>query len=367
MASISKYSTNKGTKWRVSYRDELGKSKTKAGFRTKAQAQAWIHQWETDKIRGEAVDDRGATVDYFVKRWKDLKTPTWSKSWGRSMGVHIDKNVLPYWEGKKVANVRRADVQEWVNSMAATYAPKTIKHMRACLKGSLDLAVEEAYIKKNPCEGITLPRPVPEEKIFLTLGQVKTLSEKSKYPLIVLLLGTVGLRWNEVAGLRVRNVDLENRRIHIRQGATTVDTEVVETPLKTANARRDVVFGRFMVEPLRKLVEERREAGGDDAFLFIKQGTTENVPLKLPSNKGWFDYASRRAHDEDPAIPADLTPHDLRHVAAGLLVGSGATVLGVQRQLGHASAAMTLDIYAGLWDTSLDDLSDSMSEQWDAL
>lgn len=297
MASISKYSTNKGTKWRVSYRNEQGQSKTKAGFRTKAQAQAWIHQWETDKLRGEAVDDRGATVDYFIKRWKDLKTPTWSKSWGRSMGVHIDKNVLPYWEGKKVASVRRADVQEWVNSLTSSYAPKTIKHMRAILKGSLDLAVEEAYIKKNPCEGITLPRTVPEEKIFLTLGQVKTLSEQAKYPLIVLLLGTVGLRWNEVAGLRVRNVDLEKRRLYIRQGATTVDTEVVETPLKTSNSRRDVVFGQFMVEPFRELVEKRRKEDGEDAFLFIKQGTTENVPLKLPSNKGWFDYASKRAHE----------------------------------------------------------------------
>lgn len=367
MASISKYSTVKGTKWRVSYRDERGHSRTKGGFRTKTQAQAWVHQWETDRIRGEAVDDRGKSVEYFLKRWKDLKTPTWSESWARSMGVHIDKGCIPYWEDQKVANVRKSDVQEWINTLTPSYAPKTIKHMLSCLRGSLDLAVEEAFIKKNPCQGVTLPRSMPKEKIFLTLGQVKTLSDQSKYPLIVLLLGTVGLRWNEVAGMRVRNVDLEKRRLYIRQGATTVDTAVVETPLKTANARRDVVYPPFIQESLERLVTERREADGEDAYLFIKQGTTVNAPLKLPSNKGWFDYAAQRAHAIDPSIPADLTPHDLRHVAAGILVGSGATVLGVQRQLGHASAAMTLDIYAGLWDTSLDDLADSMSEQWEAL
>ena len=51
----------------------------------------------------------------------------------------------------------------------------------------------------------------------------------------------------------------------------------------------------------------------------------------------------------------DVTPHDLRHTAASLAVASGATVKAVQRMLGHASAAMTLDVYSGLFD---DDLSD---------
>lgn len=54
------------------------------------------------------------------------------------------------------------------------------------------------------------------------------------------------------------------------------------------------------------------------------------------------------------------TLHDLRHTAASLLIGSGATVKDVQGMLGHASAAMTLDVYAGLFPDSLDDLADRM-------
>src|SRR5215213_9119323 len=45
-----------------------------------------------------------------------------------------------------------------------------------------------------------------------------------------------------------------------------------------------------------------------------------------------------------------LTPHDLRHTAASLAVAAGANVKAVQRMLGHASAAMTLDVYSGLFD-----------------
>lgn len=56
----------------------------------------------------------------------------------------------------------------------------------------------------------------------------------------------------------------------------------------------------------------------------------------------------------DAAVTAidetSLTPHELRHTAASLAVSSGANVKAVQRMLGHASAALTLDRYADLFD-----------------
>jgi hypothetical protein len=57
---------------------------------------------------------------------------------------------------------------------------------------------------------------------------------------------------------------------------------------------------------------------------------------------------------------ARLTPHELRHTAASLAVAAGANVKAVQRMLGHGSAAMTLDVYAGLFDDDLDGLADRL-------
>jgi integrase len=56
----------------------------------------------------------------------------------------------------------------------------------------------------------------------------------------------------------------------------------------------------------------------------------------------------------------DLGPHDLRDTAASLLVASDANIRAVQRMLGHASAAMTLDVYSGLFDDDLGALADRM-------
>ena len=63
---------------------------------------------------------------------------------------------------------------------------------------------------------------------------------------------------------------------------------------------------------------------------------------------GWFAKAVAEAK-----VPR-LTPHDLRHTAASLAVSAGANVKAVQRMLGHASAAMTLDLYADLFDDDLE-------------
>lgn len=69
--------------------------------------------------------------------------------------------------------------------------------------------------------------------------------------------------------------------------------------------------------------------------------------------RGWFVSAVAKSKAVDPTFPT-ITIHDLRHTAASLAVSAGANVKAVQRMLGHASAAMTLDTYADLFDDDLD-------------
>jgi integrase len=65
---------------------------------------------------------------------------------------------------------------------------------------------------------------------------------------------------------------------------------------------------------------------------------------------------------EPPRPFPRVTPHDLRHTAASLAISAGANVKAVQRMLGHASAAMTLDTYADLFDDDLDAVSAALDD-----
>jgi integrase len=59
-----------------------------------------------------------------------------------------------------------------------------------------------------------------------------------------------------------------------------------------------------------------------------------------------------------------VTSHALRRTAASLAIAAGANPKVVQRMLGHASAAMTLDVYADVWDSGLTSAAESVAKMW---
>lgn len=75
-----------------------------------------------------------------------------------------------------------------------------------------------------------------------------------------------------------------------------------------------------------------------------------------------FNLALARTQDDDPDFPK-VTPHDLRHTPASLAVSVGANAKAVQRMLGHSSAAMTLDVYAALFDDDLDAVATALNQE----
>ena len=81
------------------------------------------------------------------------------------------------------------------------------------------------------------------------------------------------------------------------------------------------------------------------------------------SNKSWLAGAVARCRVDDETFPR-VTAHDLRHTAASLAISAGANPKVVQRMLGHASAAMTLDVYADLFDSDLSSVAESVAKMW---
>ena len=86
--------------------------------------------------------------------------------------------------------------------------------------------------------------------------------------------------------------------------------------------------------------------------------------LAPPSSAdSWLAGAVRRCQKDDPEFPR-VTAYSLRHTAASLAISAGANPKVVQRMLGHASAAMTLDVYADLFDSDLATVAESVAKLW---
>ena len=72
------------------------------------------------------------------------------------------------------------------------------------------------------------------------------------------------------------------------------------------------------------------------------------------------------ASKADPTFPAGA-PADLRHTADSLAISAGANPKVVQRMLGHASAAMTLDVYAVCSSPIWTSVAESVAKMWPRL
>lgn len=261
-------------------------------------------------------------------------------------------HVEPYWGGWQIGLIKRSDVQTWLAAFSA--GASTVRKAHACLAQVLDVAVGDGgVLASNPACGVRLPRKPKGAKAYLTAKQVKTLANDSKRPELIWLLATTGLRWGEAAALRVRDVNVLRCRISVERNAVTVGSKVIIGTPKTHEQRTVAVPKKVM-----RMVEPLLKDKLPDALLW-PAGNGGSLPT--PSRPDWYYGNLERVMSANEGFPY-VTPHGLRHVAAGLMVGPGASVKVVQAQLGHTSAVMTLDTYTDLFDGDLDAVAAVMDE-----
>lgn len=113
------------------------------------------------------------------------------------------------------------------------------------------------------------------------------------------------------------------------------------------------MFPKLLVPALAKACDGKDP---DDLVFPGPDGSYTRRTRASKGSKSWFVSALAEC-GLDP-----MTPHDLRHPAASLAISSGANVKAVQRMLGHASAAMTLDVYADLFDDDLTAVANGLDD-----
>lgn len=364
MATISRYQTASGaTLYRVRYRTPERGQTDKRGFRTKRDAEAFAANVEVTKAQGEYVAPSlgrvtvGELGPAWLLRQKGHMKPSGFRSYESAWRVHVE----PAWGRVQLAEIRFSEVQAWVSELSGKRGPVIVHTAYSVLARILDDAARDRRIASNPARGVKLPPRAKRKNIYLTGQQLWALAgEAGRYRSLVLLLGTAGLRWGEAAALRVGDVDFLRRRAVLHRNAVTINRRTTVGTLKSGK-NRTVALAAFVVDELAKTCEGK----GLDELIWASRSGGYLAPPS--SHDSWLAGAVTRCQRADERFPR-VTAHALRHTAASLAISSGANVKVVQRMLGHASAAMTLDVYADLFEDDLtavaDKLHESVGKMW---
>jgi integrase len=333
MASIDK--TTKG--WRARWRTPLGQSRSKT-FKRKADAETHLTKVESAKLSGGYIDTSTARVT--LADWWERYTDTTSR---RATTAARDEAVMRKWwlpslADRRLATITPAHVRSIVIDMIDKLAASTVRTNVGVFRAVMNQAVEAELIARSPVRGIRLPAEQRAEPRFLTADELHHLADAvpNDYRAMIFLAAVLGLRWSEIAGLRVGRIDFLRRTVTVIETMAEVEGQLLQAPPKSKASSRTL---STPAELLDVLAEHLARTGrtNPDQLVFV---APDGGPLRATNFR-------RRVWA--PAITATcldgLTFHGLRHSAVGFMIAQGAHPRVIQRRAGHSSIRTTFDVY----------------------
>lgn len=338
---------------------------------------------KTPKAVGEAL--RAATHSVDAGSWLEPSSMTvgeWLAEWRRDYCTHTTQRTRDYYKrisdlylvptlgGIRLSTLGPVHVRRLVGDLRRRQGKDALKTstVRAAvrvLNVALNAAVKSKVIKDNPAKNADLPRadkPVmhivdrPMYPAFIEAAHTTAIPEA-----LILLLQT-GLRSGELRGLTWADWDEAASVLHVRHQMGQDDTLI---PPKDSSVR-DIIVGPEVAATLRaqrrRLAECKLRAGDkwqeDDFSAALIFRSRYGAPLCESA----LYYAVTSIADK-LGLPG-LHPHDLRHSYAVAALRAGADPKTVQHNLGHSSAAMTLDVYAAYTSDAATEAARRLSAYW---
>ena len=344
-----------GRRWRARYRGPDNRIRSKS-FNRKIDASKWLDGQLVRINRGEWTDPAAG----------DVKLADWSQEWLRTLSLKnttraeyeslLRSRILPEFGAISINRISPAAIREWTASMLDDkLSPSRVRAAKGRLAQCLQMAVVDGLLLRNPADGIKTPPVRRRPQRFLDVAQVTALAAAAETRqagagLVVETLAYVGLRWGELVALRRSRIDVLGRRIEVAEAATEIGGELSWGTPKNHEPRMVTMPSTV----LNKLAAHLGSVATDGLVFTAPRGG----PLRSSTwrRRVWFPTI-------DEVGIESLRIHDLRHTAASLMISSGASIKVVQRQLGHATATMTLDLYGHLYDDDLDALADALDRR----
>jgi len=355
--------------WRLKYegaeRDPLtGKRATRyATVRgTKREAQAELIRLLAVVEAGTAVAPDKTTVAEYVRGWLDSTSDLSPKTLERYRQL-AEQQIIPHLGVVLLQKLRPVQVHDWHATLlrsggmgGRSLSARTVGHAHRVLHRALERAMRLEIISRNVAHAVPSPKVEAAEVAILSAAQMAdvlaTLAGHPLHPIVALALGT-GMRRGELCGLAWGALDLDGAVVRVERSMEETTEGLRFKPPKTRHGRRTISLPSNVVEILRD--HRRRQAehrlllgfgrpGADDLVFALPDGSPY-PPDKL--SRDWGNVV------RDKKLPRVMF-HALRHAHASALIAAGRDVVSVSRRLGHGSPAITLGVYAHLFDNKSD-------------
>ncbi len=340
---------------------------------TKRDAQKLLTSMLRSQDLGTYVEPAKITLDEYLDRWLGSAAKSVSVRTLENMRLILGKHVRPVLGGYPLQRISTMNVQAMIDGMleraGRELSPRTHHLARRYLSQALRQAVDWQMLARNPAKGTNLPKRASREKRAFSAEEVRRFRDAAKgtkhAALWDFLLAT-GCRPGEALGLRWQDLDLEAGQVLIRQTLTKGEKgkPVFASP-KTEKSKRTIPLPGPTVAVLR----EHRVRQAEHA---LKLGALYDRVLDLvfaneagrPLNESNLRARFYKPLCEAAGLEGVFGPYDLRHTVATQLLALGENVKVVSERLGHATAAMTLDVYAhvlpGMQETATERLEKAL-------
>ena len=331
----------------------------KAGFRTRKEAQAAMAKVMVAVEEKTYVAPAKLSVrEYLTKEWLPAIRSTIRPTTYRSYEQHVEFHIVPHIGSLRLEKVSGATLNALYAKLASEgkrdgkrgLSPRTVHHVHTCLHRAFRDAVRWNRLFRNPVDAADPPKVAGSggrEMKTWSAEQVRAFLESTRndrlHPLWRVLAMT-GMRRGEVLGLMWEDIDFEAGWLSVRRSLIPLGGEVIVSEPKTARGRRSLALDSETVEVLkaqaaRQLLEQQQYGEGwcDSGYICTKE---DGEPYHPEVVSRYFRQAVKRS-----MLPM-IRPHDLRHTYATLALRAGIHPKVVSERLGHATVAITLDIYS---------------------
>ena len=311
-------------------------------------AQAYLTRRLHERDLSRGVEGLQVTVDEFLDHW--LKTAVKPKVRGKTYSDYaamLRRYIRPSIGARMLASLSPLDIQAAYQIMVdRKLSARTIRYAHAVLRAAIRQAIRWQLLVTDPTQGVQLPNPQCREMSVLTTDQARSFLSAAVYSpkgcLFAVAL-TTGMRPSEYLALSWRDIDWDRGTVSIVRSLHRHEGQWTFAETKRVRSRRVVTLQTWVLELLRKLKVEADGDGEtcDSAFADLIFTAARGEPI----NEEYLVKKHFKPPLRETGLP-NIRLYDLRHTSATLALAVGVAPKVVSEQLGHASAAFTLDTYS---------------------